>query len=243
MSQCPKCAAILAEDYGMVTCSSCGAILFVDIEGVAHMGSDAESAPEAPEVTSVDVPSETPQSEPPPANDWLVPMEEPLSPSFEPEAPSLEPMSEPAPPAEGDFSMDAFLGYEDPTPPAPPAPAEDEPELGIEPPVPDFGPADDPLGINEYANSEISQAKDGLLVFRVFLSGIDTKEIRESIREAISDSRFGWDVPEILGQIEKGRLSIENVSPVKASILINRMKKLPIRIRWEQYAITQAENP
>ena len=93
--------------------------------------------------------------------------------------------------------------------------------------------------MNEFANSEISSAKDGPLLFRVFISGIDTKEIRESIREVLEDSRFAWNPKEILSKVAKGELVVPNLSPVKASILITRIKYLPISIRWEQYAITQ----
>ncbi len=99
----------------------------------------------------------------------------------------------------------------------------------------------DPLGIQGFANSEISSAKDGPTLIRMLISGIDTKEIRESLREAITDSRFGWDVDAIMSSIAKGELRIENVSPVKASIAVNRIKRMPVRIRWEQYAVTQAE--
>ncbi len=98
---------------------------------------------------------------------------------------------------------------------------------------------DQNLDITEYANSEISQAKDGQYLFRVWITGIDTKEVRSALREEMSDSRFQWDVEEIMASIKSGRLQISNLSPVKASILINRIKRLPLQIRWEQDEITQ----
>jgi hypothetical protein len=112
------------------------------------------------------------------------------------------------------------------------------PEVAEEP---SFGPADDPLNLNEFANSEISAAKDGPLVFRILISGIDTREIRESIREVLEDPRFAWDSNEIFSNISKGHLAIDGLSPVKASILITRIKRLPVEIRWEQYAIAQGQ--
>ena len=123
---------------------------------------------------------------------------------------------------------------------------ESQPEQDFQPfdldPVPDLGPADDPLGLAKFANSEISSAKDGPLLFRLFVSGIDSKEMRESIREVLEDTRFGWDTDQIFAKLERGVLKIENLSPVKASILVTRIKRLPVRIRWEQYAISQTDS-
>jgi hypothetical protein len=102
------------------------------------------------------------------------------------------------------------------------------------------GPSGDVLGLSKYASSEVSQAKDGVLLFRLFISGIDTKELRESIREALEDSRFAWDPAGLLASIDRGRLTIDSLSPVKATILVNRIKPLPVKIRWEQYAITRS---
>ncbi|RYZ71914.1 MAG: hypothetical protein EOP05_11565 [Proteobacteria bacterium] len=106
----------------------------------------------------------------------------------------------------------------------------------------DFGPASDPLNLNEFANSEVSSGRDGPLLFRVILQGIDTKEIREIIREVLNDDRFRLDSVAIMARVSKGKLVIDGLSPVKASILVTRIKKLPVTIRWEQYAITEA-NP
>lgn len=112
----------------------------------------------------------------------------------------------------------------------------------LERPAMDFGPASDPLNLNEFANSEVSSGRDGPLLYRVLISGIDTKEIRESIREVLNDDRFRLDASTVLGRVSKGDLVIDGLSPVKASIFVNRIKRLPITIRWEQYAITEA-NP
>jgi hypothetical protein len=261
MPQCPSCGANQNEDYGMVTCPGCEAILFIDMEGVAHMGQpDPQPDPGTPHVEAAVEPHEElpmealaeaqPESQPEPnfQSDFSPPDFADLDPvtpqdslAFESSpAPELPPDLAPEPeiaapqpdsPPEGaspEFSMDGVLGY-----------SESEPENA---PIPDLGPADDPLGINAYANSEFSQGKDGLLRFRVLISGIDSKEIRESIREAIEDSRFAWDPAKVMASISKGTLVIESLSPVKAAILINRIKRSPIVIRWEQYAITQMDD-
>lgn len=132
------------------------------------------------------------------------------------------------------FGMASFQTPE----PEPESESQSEPER----PAMAFGPASDPLNLNEFANSEVSSGRNGPLLFRLFLTGIDTKEIRESIREVLNDDRFRLEASTILSQVSKGNLVIDGLSPVKASILVNRIKRLPITIRWEQYAITEA-NP
>jgi hypothetical protein len=99
--------------------------------------------------------------------------------------------------------------------------------------------ASDPLGLADFSNSEISQAKDGPLLFKILISGIDSKEMRTFLREAITDARLNWDPDQIISKIKQGTLQIDAVSPVKATIVINRIKRLPLKIRWEQNAVTQ----
>lgn len=232
----------------MVTCPTCAAVLFVDMEGVAHAASD--------EPVSADAPLEIPAVEPAPSQSaevfdldaFQLPTEnEPVSqgaghplPTFEPpfEAPTDAaagaPINEQTPaqnnaPGESSvesISMEAFLGYESPG-------GSDGDSSQTDP--------NDPLGISAYANSELSSAKDGSLVVTVIISGIDTKDLRTEIRQALQDSRFGWDASAVMSTIRGGTLRLERISPVKATIVINRIKNLAVQIRWEQSAITELE--
>ena len=43
--QCPKCKAALTDDYGMVTCPSCGTVVFIDMDGMAHIGEETRQKP------------------------------------------------------------------------------------------------------------------------------------------------------------------------------------------------------
>jgi hypothetical protein len=253
---CPKCQSQLKDDYGMVTCASCEAIVFVDMDGIAHIGTQApDSEPEAvesvlPEPASfVETPIESaPHLEPGPTEtleiapqeysqvpDGLASPFDTSSPIEAVESHSPMPVVEDSPPLEvsaDEFSMDAMLGYGQPDATANLPPVNDEA----------FGQPGDPLGINEFANSDLSLGHDGLLVFHIEISGIDSKEIRESIREAIEDLRFGWDPSELLARINKGHLRLETIPAVKAAILVNRIKRLPVEVRWEQNAITQLQD-
>lgn len=256
MAKCPRDGTQIDIDYGMATCPTCGVILFIDMDGEAMIGSQVPGA-QAPKLESSDleVPyNQTPFDEPvgssgtspgfqPPALgldsgvDALAALNPIESESLDPEPPELAPVEAlqtetPGEPIDSDMNMNQFLGYE-------PAPEVSGQDMMVQP-EPIGGPGD-PLGIADYANSEFSQAKDGPFLFRLIISGIDSKELRESLRESMEDSRFAWDTDELLKSISKGELHIRNVSPVKATILINRIKRLPVKIRWEQYPVTQAE--
>ncbi len=99
----------------------------------------------------------------------------------------------------------------------------------------------DPLAISEFANSEESQGIDGPYLYRVLVQGIDSKEIRENLREVIEDSKFGWSTDELMGSINSGELLIEGLNPVKAYMLIIRLRTLPLEVSWKQSGIVSVE--
>lgn len=277
MPKCPKCGTALRDDYGMVTCPTCNTIVFVDMEGVAHIGEESSDSQGHDEVPSFAAPIIAERE----SSSFTLPISAPLGSDSGSNIPSENESSqapfsfEPPMEVDLDFSAggsdnlpEALGGNESSTDAGVWVPRDDVPsefvspsfvthdsnELSGEysgehsdgsfeavPTEPKLGPADDPLGLNEFANSEISQAKDGLLLFRIFISGIDSKEMRQSLREAIGDRRFAWNPDELVARVSKGSLVIDQLSPVKASVLINRMKRLPLKIRWEQYAITQMD--
>lgn len=92
-----------------------------------------------------------------------------------------------------------------------------------------------------FSNSSVSTAKDGRILFNVFITGVDTKDIRALVREALEDQRFLWQVDGLMSSIKDGALEMRNLNPVKASVLVNRLKHLPIEISWHQVSITEVE--
>ncbi len=94
--------------------------------------------------------------------------------------------------------------------------------------------------IADYGNSALSQARDGALRFHLYLTNIDTADIRKSVREILTDSRFLFDVDQIMNSIRDGAVKISDVTPVKAAVLVQRLRPLSVGISWEQYAIHTA---
>jgi hypothetical protein len=91
----------------------------------------------------------------------------------------------------------------------------------------------------DFANSSESGGREGPLRYNLFFAGIDTSDVREAFREALTDRKFLWDTEQILRSIRQGEVRIMNVSPGKAHMLISRLRNLPVTITWEQHAITQ----
>ena len=124
---------------------------------------------------------------------------------------------------------DPFENAESDTPAEPAAPlyssgALDSPDLG---------------DIAGFGNSDLSGGRDGTLRYTVFIEGIDTSDLRNDFREAITDRKFMWDTDQILRSLRHGQVTIGNVSASKAFILISRLRSMPVKIRWEQYAVHQ----
>ncbi|HMN69341.1 MAG TPA: hypothetical protein PKC28_12440, partial [Bdellovibrionales bacterium] len=142
--------------------------------------------------------------------------------------------------------------------------AREDAEAGIEPPVEspgaleyDFGdeatadPAPPPYqsasslsspdlsDVARFGNSDISGGRDGTLRYKVTVEGVDTSDVRMAFREALTDRKFVWDIDQILRSMRHGQVTIDNVTPSKAFMLISRLRNLPVRVTWEQYAVHQ----
>ena len=78
----------------------------------------------------------------------------------------------------------------------------------------------------------------GPLTYSIFIKGIDIADTREKIKEALTDSRFAWDTEAVMSRIENGVLTLPDLSPAKAVVLINRIKYLPIEVSWNQNVLS-----
>ncbi len=189
MVNCPVCQNPIDEDFGLVTCSSCGTPVLIELDGGAQIGNSGtqESAADLPAMPPFEQIHSTP-----------VQPEEP--PSIEaPEPFAAAPAVEDPPPATSDMGEIAAFG-----------------------------------------NDEISQGKDGNLRFNLMITGIDTADIRKNLLDTIFDEKFQLNREQILTQLKRGELRLEGLSPVKCALLVQKIRWLPIHVRWEQYGIHDA---
>jgi hypothetical protein len=235
------------DDFGLQECLSCGAQLLVHMDGhVEYKGADQlEPVDDENDLKTVARPEADAASDAYNEAEQVFDFEEapPPAPENEEESPDLVPPSQ---------SQAAYRMPEEETP-AEAAPQEsttfdfdtppEGPESEATPPPPVYVSAapDSPdlSDIAAFGNSEISGGRDGTLRYNLIIEGIDTADVREAFREAITDRKFVWDIDQILRSVRNGKVQIQNVAPTKGYMLVTRLRGLPLKIRWEQYAIQQ----
>ncbi len=129
-----------------------------------------------------------------------------------------------------------------------PLESSEDPDLQPNEPLPTNDPGDRAIALDSpdlsdvaaFGNSSESGAKSGALRYNLMITGIDTADMREVFRQALTDRRFVWDTEEILRSLKNGQVKIPNVAAAKAFILISNLRNLPVKVRWEQYAIHQS---
>lgn len=66
------------------------------------------------------------------------------------------------------------------------------------------------------------------------ITGLDTKESQELLREAIDDSRFGWHPDDIVREIRTGTCKLKNLTPVQAFVIARRIQFIDVEMKWKQ---------
>lgn len=235
---CPQCGTELAKDgaldFGMATCPSCHAVIFIDIEGKAH--SEIQNSE-----NQVDQPLEQEQS---------------LESAGDPESyqqfdgdsggysadqqfgsqPDAQAEVQEIPQLDSNIELSTDLQQQ-------PNGIEDEQSL-VDSPIGNYdspqeyqeivadSAADSGESMSTFANSN---TENGSLNYTIVVSGIDTHELRQKIQEAIGAPQFQWDTNELMQSILDGRLEIKNVNAVKASRAVDVLKNLPLQISWSQH--------
>lgn len=215
---------------------------------------DIEALAEQPPETPVEGPSEDSLEIEPAASFNDVAVDENLSNEAdftEASAANVDPYAEgaiaEAMPAEPEFVGESEENANDPAPlPAPaevsfdePAESEEAPVVYSSAPPPEPRNPADLSDLADFGNADLSSGREGPLRYNLFISGIDTKDVREAFREALTDRKFVWDTDQILKSIREGQVKIENASATKAYMLVIRLRNLPLHIRWEQHVVHQ----
>lgn len=219
MAQCPFCQTDLGDDFGLIECPSCHKVSFVEIDGeivppsepVAH---ESQSAPDEP------VPAFVSNDD----DEFQFDLGEPQTES-ESQSNSLSPEEDPIQILQAPMPAE----YLDPEI------AQSMVELfDTDPPVQSSAPS---LDIHNLISSSDSGAiSEETIQYSVHISGIDSSELRQNVLDIIGDKRFRWDVETQSKAIRNGELHIQGISSIKAAILVNRLRSLPLEVKWEQHA-------
>ena len=203
-ARCFKCSAPLDGDFGMITCTQCGEINFLD-----------DGPSEAPAESPADSPAQmpAPPNFPPPPPPSMVETASKFI-SLPPDGSKVEGWQIQPPPPE--------LGREEVPESVPPPPVDAIKEIA------DFG------------NQPVDNSSVGALFYDVQISRIDTLELRKAVVAALQDAKFKWQSEELENKIHNGILTIPRLSPIKASILVKKIRHLDVDVSWTQGNVYEA---
>lgn len=85
--------------------------------------------------------------------------------------------------------------------------------------------------VNDFANSDQETSP---LSYSLTISGIDSGKIFGELRDALSDSRFAWDLSALMKTIRDGSLTIDGLNPAKIFVIVSRVKYLSVQLSWRQ---------
>jgi hypothetical protein len=233
---CPQCGNQINEDFGVVTCSKCQSVLFVDMEGnvqVTESGGDVNLA----EASSSEQNFGSALDYQNPSYDQSTETPEGFLDSTELQSDSSDPMDDPSEHLLENSNSPSGADYQGDQPDTNAADSEEpeyrnmEPDESLEEPARE---AVKPItNVSQFANSDLGL---GALTYSVTIENIDTKETRQLLQEILSDSRFHWDSKDFMRQVKMGKLRIENINSTKASVLVQKISELPVKVSWKQNA-------
>ncbi len=259
---CPRCGNSLEQDFGVITCGRCHTVLFIDMEGQVQLA-NAESAASPDSSTTGDDRSSSGASADagqygsggtdsfdsnPEASPEFSSDADPAMPSWQPSQDSTSSGSFDAQENGNGFASKSSgegLTAESANIAVDGESANDSARdevtndaFGGESANGGFSAASVPQsaseGLSEVSDFGNNEQDFGALSYTLLIENIDTGDIRNKLAEALTDSKFQWDVVELLQKIEKGRLEISQLNPVKASILVHRLQEVPVRVSWNQ---------
>ncbi len=210
MANCPKCQSEIPDDFGLVTCASCGNQVLINFDGQVTVNEKADGPPAGMAIDpGSNVTSDT----------------------------AVKRMMDRQHSVVGQLSEQLSVEISQ----GPPAHLTgDLQELSpIEPEVKRIVTSD-MSDVADFANSPMSQAREGSLLFDIYITGVDTADIRQRVKEVLTDIRFVWDADAHFAKLRNGELRLKNISAIKSAIIIQRLRSVPVEVRWEQHAIHQA---
>lgn len=91
--------------------------------------------------------------------------------------------------------------------------------------------------IADFGNSQASNAPDGFLHYDLVISQIDSKEIRMEVIAALTDRKLGLTEEDILKRIKNGQILFLDLSPIKASQIVKKLRYIDVKINWTQKSL------
>ncbi|MCC6277816.1 MAG: hypothetical protein IT289_07885 [Oligoflexia bacterium] len=234
---CPQCGSTVdgGAGFGMVTCSTCGNIIL--------LGAEADGGnTQAPQATRMFQPGEggtqmapvgtqmadfggathhvAQTTNPKPA---LGKTEDTPLPEV-PQIPEVAILQEAPPEPTGTKSaIKTFVkSVKDSAPDLPTHPIDKDPNL---------------QELSQFGNAPLEPTSQGGLMYEISVGGIDTIELRQEFLDILEDRRLGLDPSMVTSNIKDGKVILGPINPVKASVLVSHLKRLPLDIKWRSHQL------
>jgi len=91
------------------------------------------------------------------------------------------------------------------------------------------------VDISDLATTMDEQGASEALTYDLMISGIDTADLRKEVLESLTDKRLAWDPEALVNEIKEGHLKLTGISAIKAHVVAQRLKVLPLHLEWKQY--------
>ena len=206
------------KDFGVITCGKCGSVSMVDIEGNIQLSEVAPAPEPKPEISALkevtpvflenSIQHVASEQMPVPVTESIVDA------AVEAHALEVVPI-ENMPVETNQESSQSFHSVN-----------EFEPNENAQP---------NSSFIEEIIDFGNSDLHTGPLSYNLLIEKIDSGELRSVLREVLSDPKFNLDPEQLFQSIRGGQLTIENLNPVKASLIVQRLRPFPFALSWSQH--------
>ena len=108
--------------------------------------------------------------------------------------------------------------------------------------VPSEDITSDPLGVQSFEDSGGAELADGEYLYDIILTQVDSADLKREVMMALSDKRFALEAEDLQKQMREGGLTIQNLNPVKAMLIVLRLQQIDVVVEWRQKHFTLAED-
>ncbi len=91
-----------------------------------------------------------------------------------------------------------------------------------------------PVDVTEFANSEESSLEEGELMYDIFISRIDSKDLRDEVKFVLMDEKLKLNHGEFIKKIKGGKLTVPDLNPIKAKRVVEQLQYSDLDIKWKQ---------
>jgi hypothetical protein len=91
--------------------------------------------------------------------------------------------------------------------------------------------------IQSFVSSPVSEMREGTFFYDVKILNLDTQDLKDEVLDILKDKKLGIDLKKL--NFKLSHLVIEDLNAVKASVLVTKLKHLPIDIEWTQKSLIQ----